>query len=592
MLVAQAKQRLNSNRTYRASQAFSSVPKLIFLGLILFGIEACSWRPIEALTSLSPAVGAGTLGYNDAVGDAADRILLTNILRARDREPLNLSQLSSVSGTISLSGTAGFTLPFGPAGSMGSNKVLGQDSAMPSVTGTTTPTYTVTPLNTQAFTLSILQPVSSAYILNRWQAGVSRELLLLLFVKEIDFPETAGDTSGPSRYINDPDNKAGFLAFSSLVHSIIVTNNAELKAFDVLDPIGPSFTLRASDTASDTKVGDTSTLADQTGFGLITNANDGQYHVGNIIAKGGPKADQPISKGGQLYRVYAGQVALCVSGKILTAQPPEINPPTQAPAAPAPTTNKPSQAVGMLLRQSALSEALLAPAPGSSSMNGSATKGAAGTSPSTGGGASTQAMTAALQAGRVSAIVSADGCISDEIVLNPSDEGTFQNTSQSFIHIQWRSVSEVFEYLGAILRYNERHPQSPEPSTEPSSCSTTPSTTGSSTPTPSTPPLAALPENLSSPFQFPACGDPSVVKIHAFETEPQPPSILFAVYQGIIGDLSVRHNGNLYEIADNNAKSPNTDYTRTILSMLGTLVNYSAQPSVSTTTPLRLLPIP
>ena len=130
-------------------------------------LSACSWGPIQALTSLSPAVQADTLAYNDAVGGASDQYY-----RAKYLEPLSLSQLSSVSGTLSLSGTAGFTLPFGVAGSMGGNKVLGQNQAMPSVTGSTQPIYALSPLNTQGFTLQILQPVSTAFILNRWQAGV------------------------------------------------------------------------------------------------------------------------------------------------------------------------------------------------------------------------------------------------------------------------------------------------------------------------------------------------------------------------------------------------------------------------------------
>jgi hypothetical protein len=591
-MLSEKLKRLDTNRSHRAGHAFRSVLRLISAGTVFFGLPACSWRPIEALTSLSPAVGAGTLGYNDAVGDAADQILLTNILRAKDLEPLNLSQLSSISGTVSLSGTAGFTLPFGFEGSMGGNKVTGQRSAMPSVTGSTTPTYTVTPLNTQAFTLSILQPVSPAYVLNRWQAGVSRELLLLLFIKEIDFPAPDGGTSTTTRYINDPDNEASFLAFSGLVHSLVVANSAELKAFDILDPVGPPFSLYASVTLpgkSGATSGGTSpdTLADQTGFGLITNANDGQYHVGNVISssKAGPSANQSISKGGQLYRVYAGQVALCVSGNIGNFQVPEIAPPR--PVTPPPHVNaatyKHSQAVGMVLKRLALAAAVQTSSGTANPSGGGATKGAAGgPSPSAGGGSSTQGMTAALQAGRVSAIVAADGCKFDQIVLDQFEEGDFQTASQSFIHIQWRSLSEVFDYLGAILRYNERHHKPElEPSTAPS-CSTPPSSTSSP---------AALPENLRSPFQFPVCGDPSVVKVSEFPTEPQS-AILFAVYHGIIGNLSVRHNGKLVEIADSNPNSPKSNYTRTVLSMLSALVNYAAQPTVSTTTPLRLLPIP
>lgn len=61
--------------------AFRSTVRLATLGLtaLLLTLPACSWGPIQALTSLSPAVQADTLGYNDAVGGASDRILLSNI---------------------------------------------------------------------------------------------------------------------------------------------------------------------------------------------------------------------------------------------------------------------------------------------------------------------------------------------------------------------------------------------------------------------------------------------------------------------------------------------------------------------------------
>jgi hypothetical protein len=242
-----------------------SVIKFASLGLtaLALTLSACSWGPIEAVTSLSPAVQADTLGYNDAVGAASDRILLSNIIRAKYLDPLNLSQLSSLSGTLSLSGSLGFTIPWGNSG------MMGQNSAMPSVTGSTQPIYAVTPLNTQGFTIQILQPVSTGYILNRWQAGIPRELLLYLFAKEIDFPELNGDTVVSAKvYINDPDNEPHFKAFQNLINALMASG-AELKAIDVLDPVGPTFSLYANAA--------TKTNIDQNGSNLIIGNNDGQY---------------------------------------------------------------------------------------------------------------------------------------------------------------------------------------------------------------------------------------------------------------------------------------------------------------------------
>ena len=561
-------------------------------------LSACSWGPIQALTSLSPAVQADTLAYNDAVGGASDRILLSNILRAKYLEPLSLSQLSSVSGTLSLSGTAGFTLPFGVAGSMGGNKVLGQNQAMPSVTGSTQPIYALSPLNTQGFTLQILQPVSTAFILNRWQAGVPRELLLYLFVKEIDFPvldpTNPNIVIGTNRYSNDPDNEPHFAEFQNLI-SALMTARAQLKAIDVLDPVGPAFSLYAAVSSTKTTQGTAAQAAtattpaipaipatpvttsnlktnvDQNAFSLITSSNDGQYHVGNAIDV------KTVSNGGQLYRVYSDQVQLCADAALMAARgfiiPPIAPRPT---AARVPATAQAEQSneqaeQGRALAAEVVGAAANAAAP--STPAGGGAKGPTGGGGGGGGGggtsaasSSSQGMTAALQAGRVSALVNDKGCHADEVVLHKFSEKDFANASKRFVHIQWRSVSEIFDYLGAILRYNERH-SSP---------------------------------SLAKPFRFAIVNDDTVIHTDvsaSFPSEPveQPPSgaILFVLYKNSPGRLYINFDGDFYTVKDPDPTAPGRDYTMPIISMLSTLVNYASQPStISTSTPLRLLPIP
>ena len=267
--------------------------------------------------------------YNDAVGDAADGILLNNILRSEYIEPLNLSQLSSVSGALSLQGTVAFFRFRGALATGGAPSSIGQRSAAPGVTASTSPTYTLTPLNTQAFIQSILQPVSPAYVLNRWQAGISHELLLLLFVKEIDFPRK---TSGiPYSFINDPDDTARFTAFKNLIDSLVL-DDAELKDSRRLGSSRPGIYL---------KYGHFRSYHDGHNHDLQGGSEDEhyatpyyQYHgpkeskrrfkqvshkspgipmrtvslSGNVL----DDAKKQIVRG-QLYRVYAGQVELCVN---------------------------------------------------------------------------------------------------------------------------------------------------------------------------------------------------------------------------------------------------------------------------------------
>jgi len=552
--------------------------------------------PLEPLTSLSPAVRADTVGYNNATGDASDRILLTNVLRAKYLAPLDLGQLSSISGTLSLQGSLAFTLPWGH-GISGTGLNNAQNVVNPGVMGSTTPTYTYTPLNTEGFILSILQPVSASYVLTQWQAGVSRELLLMLFVKEIDFPhvsknkDTGEDEVSTKRYINDPDNAQRFFAFQNLVGNLLYAG-AELKAIDILDPVGPPFSLYASvgssvaETKNDYKTTPagaatptappvksstvitttTGTLADQNGFSLITTSNDGQYHVGNAPS-------DSMENGGQLYRVYAGQVELCVdSEKMMTAQHPI---PQLAPVVPGlkALEKKPKEQSEQTNALSAFAASGKAGGMAANQASGQAQQpsasphgGAAGQSS---GASSGQAMTAALQAGRVSALVSSDGCYADETVLKKFTEQDFQSASEHFVHIQWRSVSEIFDYLGAVLRYQAR--------------------TGSPVN------LVWTDEALQdSTIRYASAFDaPGVPPLHEVSPLNASPQIFFAVYKDGSSDIRASYNSESVAPNEVDPANPRADGTMPILSMLSTLVDYASQPgTISTSAPLRLLPIP
>jgi hypothetical protein len=557
--------------------------KWAIISLASLNLAACSLWPLQQVTSLSPAVRADTVGYNNAAGDASDRILLTNVLRAKDLAPLDLGQLSSISGTLSLQGSLAFTLPFGH-GLMGGNPMDAQNVVNPGVMGSTTPTYTFTPLNTQGFILSILQPVSASYVLTRWQAGVSRELLLMLFVKEIDFPLLSKDkdkitgknkVTGTKRYINDPDNLERLTAFQNLVGTLLYAG-AELKAIDILDPIGPPFSLYASVSKTDAdKKGTTTspeTLSDQNGFSLITGSNDGQYHVGNADQEAdAAKFQKEIRNGGQLYRVYSGQVELCADSTKMVKVGYSI-----------PELTNDVLADNGLFNKAAAGGPFMSLPTGPTGSGGGATAGSGASGGAHGasgqptpGAGSGSALTAALQAGRVSALVSSEGCYPDEYVLDSVTEDRFQEASERFVHIQWRSVSEIFDYLGAVLRY-QANPKNKLPlrlvwTNESVQDST-----------------IQYAQNL---FDMPPPEGAAERQQHGSESMSS--SILFAVYPDWLSDISASYDGESFAPKKVDPKDPTADYTMPILSMLSTLVDYASQPgTISTSAPLRLLPIP
>lgn len=145
--------------------------------IALLGVAGC-----DALT-LKPAVRDGAVEYGVAMSEFTDKALLTNILRARDYAPLNFNDLSSITGSFSASGSLGYTIPLGPGPF--SNK-----ASISSGTGlqySVSPSITMSNLNSQAFMMTMIQPISQTYVLSKWNEGYDHQLLLYLFVKSIKF---------------------------------------------------------------------------------------------------------------------------------------------------------------------------------------------------------------------------------------------------------------------------------------------------------------------------------------------------------------------------------------------------------------------
>jgi hypothetical protein len=188
--------------------------------------------------------------------DFADQALLANVLRARDRAPLNFNDLSAITGSMSLSGTMGFAVPFGPVtGPANQGNTTYKNSASPSITGTTSPVITLGTLNTQGFMMTMIQPISTTYILSKWDT-YSHEFLLHLFVKSIRFPEEEDAKPGCGKgedktphiecekrrtHRNDPDSQ-DYAEFSHLIDAMVSKEddggNVDMRSLMILDPLG------------------------------------------------------------------------------------------------------------------------------------------------------------------------------------------------------------------------------------------------------------------------------------------------------------------------------------------------------------------
>jgi hypothetical protein len=117
----------------------------------LLALASCS----SMIPSLAQRLHDNAVAYDAAISDINDRVLLANIVRARDYVPLSVTELSTTTGTLSEQASLGLSAPFG--GNYGSTP---RGTATPSVQLGTAPTFSMAALNTRGFTLNIIQPIS------------------------------------------------------------------------------------------------------------------------------------------------------------------------------------------------------------------------------------------------------------------------------------------------------------------------------------------------------------------------------------------------------------------------------------------------
>jgi hypothetical protein len=119
-------------------------PRRRFIALLVVGmLSSCS---------IADRFAERSVDYNIQAETIKNQNLLNNIIRSAYRKPLQFTDLSTITGQVSVSGAAGFAVPFGGprAGFIFS----------PSISASDTPNFTVSVLNTQEFYKGILTPIT------------------------------------------------------------------------------------------------------------------------------------------------------------------------------------------------------------------------------------------------------------------------------------------------------------------------------------------------------------------------------------------------------------------------------------------------
>ena len=482
---------------------------------------ALLWACSGMIPSLAPGIHDNAVAYNTAISDINDRVLLTNIVRARDEVPLNITELSTVTGTLSEQASLGIAAPFG--GNYGSTP---RGTGTTSVQLGTAPTFSMAALNTRGFTLNIIQPISPVYITSKWNTGISHELLLLLFVKDIQFADSfvasRADCGGGSaaaaaqtpqdpehqplaachhKFVNNPDAPGEERAFKAVIEQMLPS--VGMKVMTILEPVGPAFPFLLPGAAEAPASATTATGKAVTpkaaapasalaAFDLARQLGDASYHIAN---------SDKLPGGGQMYRVYTNQVAVCASDPVKTADGTfyiypvgaDISSAKQSELAPAATPRVPFDKDWEVRLEDFKNQCELAGRSGSHTCNAaralkaqpssqagssafssyavvrsasgnglnagnesagdaaSATQGRALVTSALGGHAMPE-VSASLQHNRVGALLRANDCYADQTIRDPITETEFHKYTETLGHIEWRSIAEVFQYLGAVLR--------------------------------------------------------------------------------------------------------------------------------------------
>jgi len=124
-------------------------------------------------------------------------------------------------------------------------------SITPGIQASSSPTWSMASLNTQGFTLGIIQPISPVYVVSKWSTGLDREFLLRLFIKSINLK----DANGYHEYLNDPNSPIAMAAFSAKIHSWFP--GISMRALTVLEPLGPPLDPSTVTSVSTTSEGST-----------------------------------------------------------------------------------------------------------------------------------------------------------------------------------------------------------------------------------------------------------------------------------------------------------------------------------------------
>ncbi|WP_445366647.1 hypothetical protein ACH5Y9_15000 [Methylomonas sp. BW4-1] len=163
----------------------------------LLGLQAC----------VSPsALDYAVIGYDQATSDILSELLLLNIARAHQHQPLHFTGVSNIAATFNFQFNAGATPAVtGPTGSLITPIFGGSVSE--------NPTISIVPMEGEEFTKRLLTPFQESKLTMLLRQGADVDLILRLLAGELRIENDHQDRV----YNNKPSDKDGYRLFRQVV---------------------------------------------------------------------------------------------------------------------------------------------------------------------------------------------------------------------------------------------------------------------------------------------------------------------------------------------------------------------------------------
>lgn len=200
--------------------------------------------------AFGPQMQRVAIDQNAMIADTANELMVVNILRARNREPLHFTSIAKATGSATLSGTMS-----GDVGIQGATAVetTGSTGGLTSIA--TTPGVEVfTPalqasivtgsnldiavFDTQEFYQGITTSLTSAQVAHYLHQGWPPELLMYLMIESVEFvPAAGGSPMIDIAWKNDPDDHGAMKRFADFVAQYPIDLGVREEEIDYVAPV-------------------------------------------------------------------------------------------------------------------------------------------------------------------------------------------------------------------------------------------------------------------------------------------------------------------------------------------------------------------